>query len=500
MLDNLSLIQVLSVAILLVFARWVVRGIYRVYFHPLRKFPGPKFSAFTRIPHLKAVGSGRVQQYTAEIHEKFGDVVRISPDELSFTSPQAWRDIYGYGAREGAGHAPPKNLHRYNSNVNGVPSLVTTEDNAEHARKRKIFSPAFSDRALTAQAPLFLRYADQLVRLLKEGAEQGTKLDMVRWYNFTTFDVMGDLTFGEPLHMLDNAAYDPWVQAIFGGVKSNTQFSVIRNSYPTLARIVTAMLHKTIKAKQMTHFNHSATRVTKRLEKGRDSEGTDIWDLVLQQEEKGKTGLTRGDMDSNAELFMIAGTETTATTLSGLTYLLTQHPESMKKLADEVRGTFDSSDAISMEKIAHLPYLNACLKESLRRYPPVPVGMPHLTPSDGSTICGQFVPPGTTVSAPHWAVYNSASNFKDPQKFIPERWLDDERFVNDQKTAFHPFSYGPRDCLGKNMAWHEMRLLLSKVVYNFDFELCPESEGWTDQEVYTLWEKRPLMVKLKAVN
>ncbi|EAT92397.2 hypothetical protein SNOG_00902 [Parastagonospora nodorum SN15] len=367
MLDNLSLIQVLSVAILLVFARWVVRGIYRVYFHPLRKFPGPKFSAFTRIPHLKAVGSGRVQQYTAEIHEKFGDVVRISPD-------------------------------------------VTTEDNAEHARKRKIFSPAFSDRALTAQAPLFLRYADQLVRLLKEGAEQGTKLDMVRWYNFTTFDVMGDLTFGEPLHMLDNAAYDPWVQAIFGGVKSNTQFSVIRNSYHTLARIVTAMLHKTIKAKQMTHFNHSATRVTKRLEKGRDSEGTDIWDLVLQQEEKGKTGLTRGDMDSNAELFMIAGTETTATTLSGLTYLLTQHPESMKKLADEVRGTFDSSDAISMEKIAHLPYLNACLKESLRRYPPVPV---------------------------------------DPQKFIPERWLDDERFVNDQKTAFHPFSYGPRDCLGK---------------------------------------------------
>lgn len=316
--------------------------------------------------------------------------------ELSFRSPQAWRDIYAYGAREGTGHAPPKNFSRYNQPVNGVPHLPTIRDNTEHARTRKIFSPAFSDRALAVQAPLFLRYADQLVSLLKEGAQKGSKLDMVRWYNFTTFDVMGDLTFGEPLHMLDNAEYDPWVRAIFGGIKINTQLGLIYFYYPMVARIVRAALHKTIAKKSITHFNHSVTRVTKRLEKGRDSEGTDLWDLVLQQEEKGKPGLTRDEMDSNATAFMVAGTETTATTLSGLTYLLTQHPESMKKLADEVRGTFDSSDAITMDKIAHLPYLNACLKESLRRYPPVPVGLPHLTPRDGSTICGHYVPPGVS--------------------------------------------------------------------------------------------------------
>lgn len=231
---------------------------------------------------------------------------------------------------------------------------------------------------------------------LKEGAQKGSKLDMVRWYNFTTFDVMGDLTFGEPLHMLDNAEYDPWVQAIFGGIKRGIQLGLIYFYYPMVARLVRAALHKTIAKKSITHFNHSVTRVTKRLEKGRDSKGTDIWDLVLQQEEKGKPSLTRDEMDSNAAAFMVAGTETTATTLSGLTYLLTQHPESMKKLASEVRGAFDSSDAITMDKIAHLPYLNACLKESLRRYPPVPVGLPHLTPQDGSTICGHFVPPGVS--------------------------------------------------------------------------------------------------------
>jgi hypothetical protein len=68
-----------------------VRGIYRVYIHPLRTFPGPQLSAFTRIPHLHAFFTGSIHTYVANLHAKYGDVVRISPDELSFTNPQAWR-------------------------------------------------------------------------------------------------------------------------------------------------------------------------------------------------------------------------------------------------------------------------------------------------------------------------------------------------------------------------------------------------------------------------
>jgi cytochrome P450 len=382
--------------------RWIGRGIYRVYFHPLSKFPGPRYSAFTRLPHLLAITKGVLPSYVARLHEEYGDVVRISPDELSFIDPSAWKDIYGHGSKEGKGSAPPKNWVRYGKTVNGASSLIVTQGNAEHARARKIFTPAFSDRALTQQAPLFTKYADQLVSLLKEGAKQGVKFDMVRMYNFTTFDVMGDLTFGEPLHMLDSGEYDPWVRIIFENIKRGVQLSVIYSYYPLVADVFRAALHKTVAAKQYEHFNHSATRVTKRLEKGRASEGVDLWDLILQQEEKGKAGITRDEMDVNAGLFMVAGTETTATLLSGLTYLLLKHPQSMEKLAGEVRGAFTSSDDISMEAIAGLPYLNACIKEGLRKYPPVPVGLPHLTPREGSTICGHYVPPGvgllTTMS------------------------------------------------------------------------------------------------------
>jgi len=206
-------------------------------------------------------------------------------------------------------------------------------------------------------------------------------------------------------------------------------------------------------------------------------------------------------MDVNAGLFMIAGTETTATVLSGLMYLLCLHPDKMDKLVAEVRSAFASSDGITMESAVGLPWLNACIKEGMRMYPPVPIGLPHLTPRDGSTICGHYVPPETTVAAPHWPMYYSPTIFRDPKSFVPERWMGVERYADDERSAFQPFSVGPRDCLGKNMAYHEMRLLLSKVIYNFDFQLGPDSDrDWFEQESYTLWQKKPLMIKVKSVG
>jgi cytochrome P450 len=90
--------------------------------------------------------------------------------------------------------------------MNGSPNLIQARD-VDHNRQRKIFTPAFSDRALKQQEPLFMKYTDQLVSKLKEGIEDdlAKPIDMVRMFNFTTFDIMGDLTFGEPLHMLSNA-------------------------------------------------------------------------------------------------------------------------------------------------------------------------------------------------------------------------------------------------------------------------------------------------------
>ncbi|KAF2802879.1 uncharacterized protein BDZ99DRAFT_526982 [Mytilinidion resinicola] len=69
-----------------------------------------------------------------------------------------------------------------------------------------------------------------------------------------------------------------------------------------------------------------------------------------------------------------------------------------------------------------------------------------------------------------------------------------------ERLSQQPFSYGPRNCLGKNLAYHKMRIILSKILVNFDIGLLPESEGWTNQEVYTLWQKHPLLCKLKPIR
>ena len=95
------------------------------------------------------------------------------------------------------------------------------------------------------------------------------------------------------------------------------------------------------------------------------------------------------------------------------------------------------------------------------------------------------------------AANHSPRNFTDADSYIPERWLGDPEYASDDRDAIQPFSFGPRNCLGKNLAYHELRLLLAVTLWHFDLELQQESWEWTDQKVFLLWDKKPLMVKLK---
>lgn len=154
---------------------------------------------------------------------------------------------------------------------------------------------------------------------------------------------------------------------------------------------------------------------------------------------------------------MIAGTETTATLLSGLTYYLASHSTELQKLTDEIRSTFASEADISIERLQALPYLNACLEEGLRMYPPVSNGLVRITPSGAPTnIDGQWVPAGTKVYVTNLAAQRNANNWRNAYEFIPERWLFEKEagpsaalYAGDKKAGFSPFSTGPRACLGK---------------------------------------------------
>ena len=141
----------------------------------------------------------------------------------------------------------------------------------------------------------------------------------------------------------------------------------------------------------------------------------------------------------------IAGSETTATALLGMTYYLSRNPETYQKLAKEVRTAFKTYDEIDAKSTEALPYLQAAIWESLRMYPPVPIGMPRVSPGD--MVDGRYVPKGAVVYSSPWASTKSERNFQKPYEYHPERWIDPE--WHDNKEASQPFSLGSRGCLGR---------------------------------------------------
>ncbi|GME43669.1 Cytochrome p450 [Neofusicoccum parvum] len=444
------------------------------------------------LPYWYNVILGRQVRWIHALHKKYGTVVRVGPKQLSFIDGRAWKDIYGH--RTGGRASNHKDEQFYSKPINGIDSLITEPSDAEHGRIRKIFANAFSHKALVEQEPLIRKYAELLVSQTKAAAAASTSpFDLVKLYNFTTFDIMGDLTFGEPLNLLQTSEYTPWVDAVFGGFKAG-DIARITLEYPLLRAVWKLVTPRRLVAMRRAHFQHSADRVERRL--AAESPRPDIWSLALRDGAR----LERGKMHSNAALFMLAGTETTATLLSGLTYHLLRAPDKLRVLLGEIRGAFAAVEDMDLVNLQRLPYLSACVEEGLRMYPPVPFALPRKIAPGGAEVCGRWVPGGTRVYVPQFAAYHSAVNFVSPDAFLPERWMGGSEFESDRRDVLQPFSFGPRNCLGKNLAYHEVRIILAMMLWSFDMELCEESFNWADQKSWTLWDKPKLMVRIKPRN
>ena len=151
------------------------------------------------------------------------------------------------------------------------------------------------------------------------------------------------------------------------------------------------LLPASMKRKRQEHIQFCDDRVDQRLEKS-VTDHPDFWTLVLRAEGKGE-GLTLGEMRQNSFLFLTAATETTSSLLSALTYLLCQNPDKMKKLVDEIRSYFNSVDEMTTVSLPQLEYLQMCIEEGLRVYPPVPGGLPRRVPPEGALLDGHELPP-----------------------------------------------------------------------------------------------------------
>lgn len=332
------------------------------------------------------------------LHAKYGEVVRVGPDELSFISASAWQDIYVTKPQL------PKPSKGVFASYNGVPSLATQTVTEEHTRQRRILSHAFSERALRSQEDILKQYTDLLITHLKEEIARTEKLsltlDISKWYNYTTFDMIGDLLFNDPFHSLENAADHPWVAAIFAGLK----FGVIMTSFdhfPPLSTVVKRMMPQSIKDMTKRHFHWSQEKITRRIES--KTQRPDFMTYILGNNE-GEEKMTRDEIDSTGAFLVLAGSETSATTCSSSTFFFLKNQDVYRRLKKEIRDAFPTADGITVPAAGKLPYLHAVITEALRLHPTGPVSVPRVVDRPGVKISGYEVPIGVSFGSNSWTL------------------------------------------------------------------------------------------------
>lgn len=235
---------------------------YAAFFGPLARFPGPRLNAFSILPWTVTTWQGNDNIDLTAMHARYGKAVRIAPNQISFVGDATiWKDVHGF-RKQGQLEVIKEQKMFYGQNINRTPGLVTA-DMETHSRQRKIVSHAFSDKALKEQEPMLQMWAEKLRNKLAERAAQGSKTDMLKYMNLTTFDIMGDLTFAEPLYMLDNSEYSPWVATIFGGIKYGTRLRTFKMVSDTSKWLVETIMRQipALRLKQLEHWKYTTDRV-----------------------------------------------------------------------------------------------------------------------------------------------------------------------------------------------------------------------------------------------
>ncbi|KAI4666450.1 uncharacterized protein J4E79_002488 [Alternaria viburni] len=490
----------------------VLTAIYNLTLHPLAKYPGPLLWRISPVPSIISLLRGRIAFDYKVHHDKYGPVVRVMPNELSFNTAKAWDDIYGH--RVGLANMDKDPIHV--GAVEAIPGAtnLTMAPDIHHARQRRALAHAFSKQALLEQQYILKGYVNLFVDRLREKAHKGEAANMVSWFNFCTFDIIGDLSFGEPFGCLregEGSESANWVVLIYEAIKSGAiEQATRRFARPgSLAqKFLMWCIPTVVRERRFRHLRNSTEKTVKRLNQKDNDHRDFIWYILKQREKKNE--VSDDEVIMNAALFIVAGSETTATELCGLTNYLLRNPVIFQKLKDELRSAVKTEEDINMDVLGSLPYMNACIEEGLRIFPPVPVGLLRTVPKGGSLIDGHAVPENTSVCVSSWGASHSAANFAQPDTFIPERFLDTPefkaQFASDAKKAAQPFSTGPRGCIGRNLTYVELRLILGAILWNFDVEFADGAPLWDPKDefkglkAYNTWEKSPLMVKLTDVR
>ncbi|KAL1919058.1 uncharacterized protein VTP21DRAFT_2439 [Calcarisporiella thermophila] len=456
----------LSIILALLVVRYVVATIRATYFSPLRKVPGPLFSRVSTFRYFYHRFRGSFHQYVNNLHRQYGPVVILSPEEVSFSQVEAVKQILV------TDDFPKGKEYERFAGEDGGKEILTMTDKNQHRILRRMLSPAFSVSYLQELEPFLQSCVQELMVWIRDECERTggeTVFDVYTKIGQLTLDVIGNTSFGGSFHLVTKGSH-PLTENIKSFLKKKFMLAMCR----LIGFIIPGLVDKEY---QYLHSFLSSKIMERRQSTGKHR--SDILQILIDAQDKERHGLSDDEVLSQALLFLIAGSETTAGTLFFTLLNLLRHPSSLAKLREELEEAFPPT-ARSLCVTRHsvlkqLPYLNAVVNEGLRVRSITGNGVARFVNQEVE-IGGYLIPPGTTVFANYPMMHLDPAIWgDDAEEFRPERFLSEY-----PPNAYTPFSAGTRNCIGKSFALMEVRIALASLLLNFEFE---EIEGQSDQQV-----------------
>ncbi|XP_060247070.1 cytochrome P450 3A1 isoform X1 [Meriones unguiculatus] len=356
---------------------------------------------------------------------------------------------------------------------------VSISEDEEWKRIRALLSPTFTSGKLKEMFPIVEQYGDILVKYLRGKAEKGKPVPVKEVFGAYSMDVVTSTSFGVNVDSLNNPK-DPFVENAKKLLRIDffdpLFLSVVL--FPFLTPIYETLNISMFPKDSLAFFKKFVDKMKKNRLNSNEKHRVDFLQLMMKAHKNAKDKESHkalSDMEIMAQsiIFIFAGYDTTSTTLSFVLHSLATYPDIQKKLQEEIDRALPNKASPSYDSVMEMEYLDMVLNETLRLYP-IANRLERVCKKDVE-INGVFIPKGSIVMIPSYALQHDPQHWPEPEKFRPERFSKENKGKIDP-YLYLPFGYGPRNCIGMRFALMNMKLALTKVLQNFSFQPCKETQ------------------------
>ncbi len=336
-------------------------------------------------------------------------------------------------------------------------------------RQRPMVMSSFDPGHIRTYFPALVKVTQRFARRWRRAAAAGETIDLQADLMRYTVDVTAGLAFGADINTLesDTEVIQSHLDKIFPAL-----FRRLMAPFPFWRWFGERGLTRHLEALQAAVAGFIAqARARMQADPGLRTRPANLIEAMIAARDTEGSGLTDADVAGNVLTMLLAGEDTTANTLAWMIYLLQRHPEALAR----ARAEASSIDLEKYEEVSALPFVDACINETMRLKPVAPIIM--LEPVRDTVVGGIEMPAGTLVMCLMRAGATDARHFPDPWAFDPARWLS-----NPSKKVSMPFGAGPRLCPGRYLAILEMKMVMAMLLGGFDIESVATPDGGEAQE------------------